>query len=75
MLIEEVHQVCVYTVTHTYVLYVCCRDFVTDPLFHFREKFTYQEAGIVWYNPVQRSGRDAALEAEDDNNEGRKEEK
>ena len=36
---------------------------------------TYQEAGILWYNPVQQSGCDAALEAEDDNNEGRKEEK
>ena len=43
--------------------------------FHFREEITYQEARVLWYNPVQQPGRDAALEAEDDNNEGRKEEK
>ena len=46
---------------------------MTDPL--FRQKFTYQEAEILWCNPVQQSGRDAALEAEDDNKEDRMEEK
>ena len=47
---------------------------MTDPLFHFREEFTDLKVEIPEVH-TQRSGLGAALEAEDDDDEGRKEEK